>query len=67
MYNQHMKSDPKLTAELVRKVIHKHGINKVREILFTSPAHEVVALTNFINSRMQADVIIGQLTDSYEG
>ncbi len=59
--NKHMTEDPKNTADLVRKVIHEKGIDVVRKIVFGTPAHEVVAITNFINSRMAADTILNDL------
>jgi hypothetical protein len=56
-----MNSDPKYTADVVRQAIHNKGIEEVKKIVYGTPAHEVVAITNFINSRMAADQIINQL------
>ena len=61
MENKHMESDPRNTADIVRRAIHNKGIEEVKKIVYVTPAHEVVAITNFINSRMAADSIITHL------
>jgi hypothetical protein len=53
--------DPKKTNALLHNLIEQYGIRAVRKEVYPISDHEIIAMANFINSRMHADEILTRL------